>query len=210
MISADAIELNGCELRDLPEARLRALLGGSLAMVFQDPMSALNPVLRVGRQLAEVVEVHEGVPRRAALARAVERLRDVRIPAPERRAHQYPAEFSGGMRQRAVIGQGLMADPVLILADEPTTTLDVSVQGAVLNLLREVRARLGISVLFISHNLAVVRYLADTSAVMNEGRLVEVAPTDELIGRPQAEYTQTLLAAVPGMGGQGVERVFTS
>ncbi len=162
-----------------PDAQARELLGTSLAMVFQDPMTSFNPSMRIGRQLAEVAEVHQGMGRRAALARAVDRLRAVRVPAPERRAHQYPHEFSGGMRQRAMIGMGLMGTPALIIADEPTTALDVTVQRQVLRLLeRRPGRRPARRSLLISHDIAVVAQLCDRVLVMYAGRMVEDLPVD--------------------------------
>jgi oligopeptide/dipeptide ABC transporter ATP-binding protein len=177
----------------------RHLLGTSLAMVFQDPMTSFNPTMRVGRQLAEVAEQHQGLGRRAALARAVDRLRAVRVPAPERRAHQFPHEFSGGMRQRAMIGMGLMAAPALIVADEPTTALDVTVQRQVLRLLADVRAADRVAILLISHDITVVTQVCDRVLVMYAGRIVEDLPATRLAGGARHPYTRALVAAVPDM-----------
>ncbi|MGI8867420.1 MAG: dipeptide/oligopeptide/nickel ABC transporter permease/ATP-binding protein [Mycobacteriales bacterium] len=197
MIDAASIELLGHDLTRLSPGTRGELLGRALAMVFQDPMSALNPALRVGRQLAEVAEVHDGAGRREARERAVQRLRAVRIPAPQRRARQYPHEFSGGMRQRAVIGMGLMLDPALILADEPTTALDLTVQRQILALLRRVRDEHGTAVLLISHDIAVITELADRVLVMYAGRIVETLPADELRTAARHPYTRALVASVP-------------
>ncbi|MER5985142.1 dipeptide/oligopeptide/nickel ABC transporter permease/ATP-binding protein [Streptomyces sp. NPDC001787] len=187
------LRFDGHDLRADPR------LGTALAMVFQDPMASLNPALRVGRQLAEVAEVHLGRSRRQASARAVDRLGAVRIPSPERRAGQRPHEFSGGMRQRAVIAMGLMGDPKLIIADEPTTALDVAVQQQVLGLLAEVRADSGAALLLISHDLAVVAQVCERVLVMYGGLIVENLPVTELAGGAAHPYTRALVGAVPTM-----------
>ncbi|HWI72752.1 MAG TPA: oligopeptide/dipeptide ABC transporter ATP-binding protein, partial [Baekduia sp.] len=196
--TADVHELGGQDPRGMRGSARDRFLGTSLAMVFQDPMSALNPALRVGRQLAEVAEVHEDRDRGAAMARAVDRLEAVRIPDPEGRARQYPMEFSGGMRQRASIGMGLMVEPVLIVADEPTTALDVTVQRDVLTLLRDVRDARGAGVLFISHDIAVIAEIATRALVMYGGRIVEDLPVTAL-EHAAHPYTRALVASVPDM-----------
>ncbi|MFB9831415.1 dipeptide/oligopeptide/nickel ABC transporter permease/ATP-binding protein [Actinoallomurus acaciae] len=192
-------ELGGNDLRGMRPAARERFLGTSLAMVFQDPLSALNPAIRVGRQLAEVSEVHGGLRRDKAMARAVERLRSVRIPAPEQRARKYPMEFSGGMRQRAAIGMGLMAEPLLIIADEPTTALDVTVQRDVLTLLRQVSDERGAAVLFISHDIAVIAEIASRVLVMYGGRVVEDLPVTALADDAAHPYTRALVASIPDM-----------
>ncbi|MFJ5723247.1 dipeptide/oligopeptide/nickel ABC transporter permease/ATP-binding protein [Streptomyces sp. NPDC093149] len=174
-------------------------LGTELAMVFQDPMASLNPALRVGRQLAEVAEVHLGASRAQAMARATDRLGAVRIPSPERRARQRPHEYSGGMRQRAVIAMGLMGEPKLVIADEPTTALDVAVQQQVLDLLAEVREESGAALLLISHDLAVVAQVCERVLVMYAGLVVEDLPVAGLIGGAAHPYTRALVGAVPTM-----------
>jgi oligopeptide/dipeptide ABC transporter ATP-binding protein len=198
-VSADRLEFLGEDLRTGGGPALRRLLGTSLAMVFQDPTTSLNPTRRVGRQLAEVAEEHQGMGRRQALSRAVDRLRAVRIPAAERRARQFPHEFSGGMRQRAMIGMGLMGTPALIVADEPTTALDVTVQKQVLRLLAKIRADDSVALLLISHDIAVVREVCDRVLVMYAGRIVEDLPAAELRHHARHPYTRALLAAVPDM-----------
>ncbi|MFF1923902.1 dipeptide/oligopeptide/nickel ABC transporter permease/ATP-binding protein [Streptomyces sp. NPDC058221] len=198
-VTARRLEFTGVPLLETGERELRPLLGTSLAMVFQDPMSSFNPVMSVGRQLAEVAEHHQELSRSAAYARAVDRLRAVHVPAPERRARQYPHEFSGGMRQRAMIGMGLMGDPRLIIADEPTTALDVTVQRQVLRLLAGVRAGRATAVLLISHDITVVARNCDRVLVMYAGRIVEDLPAAGLFTAARHPYTRALLAAVPDL-----------
>ncbi|MEU8173582.1 dipeptide/oligopeptide/nickel ABC transporter permease/ATP-binding protein [Microbispora hainanensis] len=186
-------------MADGDSAARRRRLGTSLAVVFQDPMTSFNPVHRVGTQLAEVSRFHQGLSRKAALARAVDRLRAVRVREPERRARQYPFEFSGGMRQRAMIGMGLMGSPRLIIADEPTTALDVTVQRQVLELLTEVRRDTGAALLLISHDVSVVTDVCDRVLVMYAGRIVEELPARDLRTLARHPYTWALVAAVPDM-----------
>jgi oligopeptide/dipeptide ABC transporter ATP-binding protein len=194
-----ALRYLGRDLRSVPAPELRHLLGTSMALVFQDPASSLNPALRVGRQLAEVVQVHAGLGRREAMALAVTRLRDVQIARPELRAQQYPHEFSGGMRQRAMIATGLMGRPRLIIADEPTTALDVTVQRQILLLLRQVNQDSGAAVVMISHDVSVVTMLCQRVLVMYAGRIVEDISTEALLAGPAHPYTRALLASVPDM-----------
>jgi oligopeptide/dipeptide ABC transporter ATP-binding protein len=198
-VFADRLEFLGDDLRTSPGPARRRLLGTSLAMVFQDPTTSFNPTMRIGRQLAEVAEQHQGLSRAEALARAVERLRAVRIPAAEHRSRQFPHEFSGGMRQRSMIGMGLMGTPALIIADEPTTALDVTIQRQVLRLLADIRSADAVAVLLISHDIAVVGQVCDRVLVMYAGRIVEDLPAAELRSHARHPYTRALLAAVPDM-----------
>ncbi|HEV7985567.1 MAG TPA: ABC transporter ATP-binding protein [Steroidobacteraceae bacterium] len=191
------IRYRGTELLGLGAPALNALRGARIAMVFQDPMSALNPYLRVIDQLSEVSRVHGGSSRRAAEQRALEMLESVQIGEPERRARQYPHQLSGGMRQRVMIAMALMAEPEIVLADEPTTALDVTVQAQILSLLQQVRARTGAALLLVTHDLGVVAQLADRVGVMRAGRLLELADCERLFASPRHAYTQTLLAALP-------------
>lgn len=196
-VTARRLTFQGADLRSGDH---RTLLGTELAMVFQDPMASFNPVRRMGGQLAEGVRHHLRLSRREARERAVDRLRSVRIDHPEQRAGQYPHEFSGGMRQRAMIGLGLMGSPALVVADEPTTALDVTVQRQVLDLLAEVRARDAVALLLISHDVSVVADVCDRVLVMYAGRLVEDLPAAALAGGARHPYTRALVAAVPHLG----------
>ncbi|ROQ64049.1 peptide/nickel transport system ATP-binding protein [Rathayibacter sp. PhB152] len=189
----------------VPKSRLRELRGTDVAMVFQEPGTALNPVFTVGWQIAEGLRAHASVPRKEARKRAIDVLRTVGIPEPEKRVDYYPHQFSGGQKQRVVIAMALVLDPGLIVADEPTTALDVTVQAEILDLLRRCRDDFGTSIVLITHNMGVVADLADRVAVMYQGELVEEAPVAELFAAPKAEYTRKLLAAVPHVG-QGVAR----
>jgi oligopeptide/dipeptide ABC transporter ATP-binding protein len=200
------IRFRGRDLLTLSERAMRELRAAEIAMIFQDPMSALNPVLRVGDQLIRVYAEHavngaNGGGRRAlwqeGRERALELLRTVRIPDPEVRFGQYPHQFSGGMRQRAMIAMALMCQPSLLIADEPTTALDATVELQVIELLKELQRRFGMAVLFISHNLGVIAKLCDRVVVMYAGRVVESAPTVELFARPQHPYTRALIASLP-------------
>ncbi|CAM5417042.1 peptide ABC transporter ATP-binding protein [Streptomyces spiroverticillatus] len=204
-VTAARLEFLGTPLLRAPEPEVRGLLGTSLALVFQDPMASFNPTQRIGRQLAEVSEQHQGLSRGRALDRAVERLREVRVPAAERRARQYPHEFSGGMRQRAMIAMGLMGEPRLVIADEPTTALDVTVQRQVLRLLAQVResgdgsGSAPAALLLISHDITVVAQSCRRVLVMYAGRIVEDLPTADLHTAARHPYTRALLAAVPAL-----------
>ena len=207
-IVAGRIVFNGeVDLLALPEGSLRHIRGRSIAMVFQEPMTSLNPVLTVGEQIAEVVRLHEGAGRRAAKARAVEMLRHVRIPDPERRAREYPHQLSGGMRQRAMLAMALACRPRLLIADEPTTALDVTVQAQIVDLLRELQAEFNLSILWITHDLALLNGFAARLLVMYAGRIVEEGPAADMLRDPQHPYTAALLRAIPRGNGRGRERL---
>lgn len=192
-----SIRYRDTELLGQPPVILNRIRGARIAMVFQNPLAALNPYRRIGDQLAEVVRVHRGDSRAAAMSRAIEMLEAVHLSDPARRARQYPHELSGGMRQRAVLAMALMAEPDLILADEPTTALDVTVQAQILELLRELRRTRGITLLLVTHDLGVVAQLADQVAVMQSGRIVEHNDVESLFDTPTHPYTRALLQAAP-------------
>jgi peptide/nickel transport system ATP-binding protein len=182
---------------------MRSVRGNQVAMIFQEPMTSLNPVLRIGEQIAESLRLHKGMDGAAALAQALRLLELVEIPAAPQRLHEYPHQLSGGMRQRVMIALAMACDPALLIADEPTTALDVTIQAQILALMRRLQAETGMSILFITHNLGVVAQHADDVAVMYAGRVVESANVLDLFARPQHPYTQGLLACLPGHRRQG-------
>jgi peptide/nickel transport system ATP-binding protein/oligopeptide transport system ATP-binding protein len=196
-----SVTLEGAELTSMPARDLRAIRGRRVAMVFQDPMTSLNPVLTVGRQIGEVAELHLGLGRREARARAADLLREVGIADPAGRLDQYPHQLSGGMRQRVMIAIALAGEPDLLVADEPTTALDVTVQAQILELLDALQRRRGMALLLITHDLGIVAGHADRVAVMYAGRIVEEAPTARLFAAPSHPYTIGLLASVPRIAG---------
>ncbi len=197
VVEAGEILLEQRDLVRLPERDMQALRGGAMAMIFQEPMTSLNPVLRIGEQIAETVRLHQPVGRAAAWQRAVEMLQLVGIPDPLRRAQDYPHLLSGGMRQRVMIAIALACNPNLLIADEPTTALDVTIQAQILDLLARLRAQLGSAVVLITHDLGVVAEFVDDVVVMYAGRVMERASVDRLFRDPQHPYTRGLLRAIP-------------
>jgi oligopeptide/dipeptide ABC transporter ATP-binding protein len=191
------IQFDGRELTELPEKAMRGVRGNDISMIFQEPMTSLNPVYPVGDQIAESLREHRGMSRKEARARAIEMLRLVGIPVPERRVDEYPHQLSGGMRQRVMIAMGLANEPDLLIADEPTTALDVTIQAQILELLLELRDTLGMGVILITHDLGVVAEVCDRVVVMYAGQVVEQGPVGEIFANPAHPYTQGLLAAVP-------------
>ncbi|CAM5761298.1 ABC transporter ATP-binding protein [Labrys miyagiensis] len=195
--TSGSIELGQRSLLGLPEEAMRRLRGDRLSFIPQDAMRALNPTMRIGRQVGEPLMLHRRTPLRDAIRRAVDLLRSVHVRDPERRIHDYPHGFSGGMQQRAMIAMGLALEPELLIADEPTTALDVTVQAQVLRLLKEIRDEKATSILFITHDLGVVAELCDWVYVMYRGRIVEDGPVERIFTAPRDDYTRALLAATP-------------
>ncbi len=206
-ITAGEIRLEGRNLLELPESDMRAVRGDDIAMIFQEPMTSLNPVQTVGDQIIEAVQLHRPLNASNARARALEMLRLVKIPSPETRLDEYPHQLSGGMRQRVMIAMALACDPKLLIADEPTTALDVTIQAQILDLLRDLRERTGAAIMLITHDLGVVAELAHRVIVMYAGRIVEEAPVDLLFADPQHPYTLGLLGSIPRLGSDGDERL---
>jgi oligopeptide/dipeptide ABC transporter ATP-binding protein len=197
-IATGRVCFRGRDLLSLPEPEMRAVRGAQISLVFQEPMTALSPVFTIGDQIRETLAVHGLASGRAARDQAIELLRAVSIPEPERRVHEYPHQLSGGLRQRALIALALAARPALLMADEPTTALDVTVQAQILELLREMKRRLALSLLLITHDLGVIAETADRVAVMYAGRIVEEGPVREIFRDPKHPYTRGLLASIPG------------
>ena len=191
------ISFDGKNLLKLSDSEMRAIRGDDIAMIFQDPMTSLNPVFTVGEQIAEALRLHRNLSRKAAREGAIEAMREVSIPDPARRIDDYPHQLSGGMRQRVMIAMALACDPKLLIADEPTTALDVTIQAQILELLNELRKNRELAVLLITHDLGVVAEVADRVAVMYTGRIVEESPVEELFARPRHPYTEGLLRSVP-------------
>jgi oligopeptide/dipeptide ABC transporter ATP-binding protein len=203
-VAAGRIAIDGADVLALREAPLRALRGDRVAMIFQEPMTALNPVFTVGEQVAEVLEIHRGLDRAAALDRAAELLGRVGLPSPREQLGRYPHQMSGGQRQRVMIAMALACEPRLLIADEPTTALDVTVQAQILALIDRLRRDLGMACLLITHDLGVVSEVCDRAAVMYAGRIVEEAPVGALFAAPRHRYTRALLDTMPAMNPPGV------
>ena len=202
---AGSIRFEGRDLLTVSESEMRAIRGNAISMIFQEPMTSLNPVLTVGKQIGETVRLHQGMNARDAEAKAVEMLTLVGIPAPERRVREYPHQLSGGMRQRVMIAMALACNPRLLIADEPTTALDVTIQAQILDLMRDLKTRMGSAIMLITHDLGVVAEMAQRVVVMYAGRKVEEAPVNEIFANPMHPYTRGLLGAVPKLGSSLVE-----
>jgi oligopeptide/dipeptide ABC transporter ATP-binding protein len=202
-VSARALRFRGRDLLGLDDAGLRAVRGAEIGMIFQEPMTSLNPVFRIGDQIAEVLTLHRGMDRAAARKEAAALLARVRIADPERRATQYPHELSGGMKQRVMIAMAIACGPALLIADEPTTALDVTIQAQILELLGALQRDSGLAILLITHDLGIVAQFAERVAVMYAGEVVEQAPVRELFRAPQHPYTRALLRALPRPGRRG-------
>jgi peptide/nickel transport system ATP-binding protein len=199
-IVSGAIRFAGRDLLGLSEAEMRQVRGNDISMIFQEPMTSLNPVLTIGRQIAETLTLHQGLDYKAALSKAVDMLRLVHIPEARRRVTEYPHQLSGGMRQRVMIAMALACNPKLLLADEPTTALDVTIQAQILDLMRELKQKIDAAIVLITHDLGVVAEMAQRVVVMYAGRKAEEAPVGRLFRRPLHPYTKGLLASVPRLG----------
>lgn len=202
-IESGSAMLDGTDLLHCPEKELRSIRGKRISMIFQDPMTSLNPYLTIGEQVAEPLVIHEGAGKKEARDRALEQLALVGIPDAEQRMDAYPHQFSGGMRQRVMIAMALITRPEILIADEPTTALDVTVQKQVLDLIRKLQQDMGTSVILITHDLGVVRQYADRINVMYAGRIVESAPAQELLEHPRHAYTRALMKSIPGLHAKG-------
>ena len=196
-IAGGSVKLDGVDLLKLDDEAMRSVRGKDIAMIFQEPMTSLNPVLTIGSQIAEVLLLHEPINREQAAAKAVDMLRLARIPEPEQRAREYPHQLSGGMRQRAMIAMALACNPKVLIADEPTTALDVTIQAQILDIMLDLQRELGTAIILITHDLGVVAETAQRVIVMYAGRKVEEAPVEELFARPQHPYTHGLMASIP-------------
>ena len=197
-VASGRVLFKGRDLASLGERDMQRVRGAEIALIFQEPMTALNPVFTIGNQIEETLVVHGRATRREARGRAIELLEAVSIPEPERRVREYPHQLSGGLRQRALIAMSLACHPALVIADEPTTALDVTIQAQILDLLRDLQQRMGLALLLITHDLGVVAEMADRVAVMYAGRIVESAPVRDLFADPKHPYTRGLMASIPG------------
>jgi oligopeptide/dipeptide ABC transporter ATP-binding protein len=199
----------GIDLLTTPDRELREIRGGEISMIFQDPMTSLNPVYTIGHQISEMIRVHERISPKEAKERSIDMLNLVGVPNPQQRVDDYPHQFSGGMRQRAMIAMALSCNPELLIADEPTTALDVTIQAQILEILEKSARELNVAVLLITHDLGVVAGICDRVAVMYGGRIVEEAPVDDLFERPLMPYTWGLMKSIPQMDEFSTERLYT-
>ena len=206
-ISADKMIFDGTDLTRLTPKMFRKISGDQIGMIFQDPMTSLNPLFTVGDQLIEPLRIHKGISKKEARDLVLEKLRMVEIPDPESRMKQYPHELSGGMRQRIMIAMAIMCNPRLIIADEPTTALDVTIQAQILELMNDLRHKLGMSIIMITHDLGVVAQMCEKIAVMYAGHIVEYGTTDEIFYNPQHEYTKGLINSIPKLNAEEKERL---
>jgi peptide/nickel transport system ATP-binding protein len=207
-IAGGSITFNGEEILTASNERLREIRGNDIAMIFQDPMTSLNPVYTVGEQIAEALRLHRKLSKKDAWGEAVEAMKEVAIPDPGRRVNDYPHQLSGGMRQRVMIAMALACNPALLVADEPTTALDVTIQAQILELLTELRSTRRLAVLLITHDLGVVAEVADRVCVMYTGKIVEESPVGEIFENPRHPYTQGLLRSVPKLSAHHIEKVY--
>ncbi len=205
-ITAGEILFEGANLLKKSEAEMRKIRGNQISMIFQEPMTSLNPVYTVGDQIAEVIELHQGLSKREAMKKAVDMLKLVGIPLPERRVNEYPHQLSGGMRQRVMIGMALSCNPTLLIADEPTTALDVTIQAQILELMKRLKKELGMAIMLITHDLGVVAEMAERVVVMYAGKIVEEADVVNIFKSPLHPYTEGLLKSIPSITG-GKERL---
>jgi oligopeptide/dipeptide ABC transporter ATP-binding protein len=206
-IAGGSIKFKGEELINANDERMREIRGNDIAMIFQDPMTSLNPVYTVGEQIAEALRLHRNLNKKDAWDTAIAAMKEVAIPSPERRVSDYPHQLSGGMRQRVMIAMALACDPELLIADEPTTALDVTIQAQILELLDELRKTRKLAVLLITHDLGVVAEVADRVCVMYTGKIVEESGVDEIFEKPKHPYTQGLLKSVPKLSAHHIEKV---
>ena len=202
-----SIKLDGVDMLNAPEEKIRAMRGSVVSMIFQDPMTSLNPVYKIGKQVGEGLRLHRGYSKQEALKRATELLDLVGIPEPEKRVNEYPHQFSGGMRQRVMIAMALACDPDILIADEPTTALDVSIQAQIIELMQEMQEKNGNAIIMITHDLGVVASMCEKIAVMYAGHIVEYGTTDEIFYNPQHEYTKGLINSIPKLNAEEKERL---
>jgi oligopeptide/dipeptide ABC transporter ATP-binding protein len=208
-ILAGCVRLDGREILELAPAEMRTVRGNQISMIFQEPMTALNPVVTAGKQIMEVFRIHRRLSRREARLAAVDALRTVRMPDPERRVDEYPFQLSGGMRQRVMIAMALACEPRLLIADEPTTALDVTIQAQILNLMRQLQRERGTSILFITHDLGVVAEMADDVLIMYAGKVVEQGSVQDIFTRPAHPYTQGLMRSIPSLDAPRKSKLWT-